>query len=124
MEAKGLGRSATLPPAEASSEAEVKPDETPDRKPGFVVLVLDRRMKQLKRWLVVRIRKGVIPYPRTHVFDALPREMAESFLDVKDTVIAIFSSSFKEETVAFVRGRGQDAENGRLVLCRKKLRHR
>ena len=85
MEAKGLGRSATLPPAEASSEAEVKPDETPDRKPGFVVLVLDRRMKQLKRWLVVRMRKCVILYAKTNVFDVLPREMAESLVDVKDT---------------------------------------
>lgn len=103
LEAKGLGRSATLPPSEASIEAEVKPDETPDGRPGFVVLVFDRRMEQLKRWLVVRIRKGVIPYPKTNVFDALPREMAESFVDVKGTVIQTFGDGFEEETVAFGR---------------------
>lgn len=103
LESKGLGRSATLPPSEASIEAEVKPDETPDGRPGFVVLVLDRRLEQLKHWVVVRIRKGVMPYPKTSVFDALPREMAESFVDVKGTVVQTFGDGFEEETFAFGR---------------------
>jgi formylmethanofuran--tetrahydromethanopterin N-formyltransferase len=91
LEAKGLGRSATLPPAEAFIEAEVNPDETPDGRPGFIVLALDRRLEQLKHWLVVRIRKGVIPYLKTNFFDALPRrEMAQSFVDVKSTVVQTF----------------------------------
>jgi formylmethanofuran--tetrahydromethanopterin N-formyltransferase len=91
LEAKDLGRSATLPPSEASIEAEVNPDETPDGRPGFVVFVLGRRLEQLKHWLVVRIRKGVISYPKTNVFDALPRrEMAQSFVNVKGTVVQTF----------------------------------
>ena len=34
METKGLGRSATSPPCEATLEREVGPDETPDGRPG------------------------------------------------------------------------------------------
>jgi len=41
LEAKGLGRSA-IPPSEASIEAEVQPNETPDGRHGFIVLTLDR----------------------------------------------------------------------------------
>lgn len=50
---------------------------------------------------MVRIRNGLILHPRTNVFGVLPREVAESLVDVKDTVIRIFSSGF-DATVAFV----------------------
>jgi len=103
LEAKGLGRSATIPPSEASLEAEVDPEETPDGRPGFIIQVIDRKLEQLNRWLIVRIRKGVIPYPKTNVFDALPREMAREFVDVKGTIIQTFGDGFEEETEAFGR---------------------
>jgi len=103
LEAKGLGRSATIPPSEASIEAEVNPEETPDGKPGFVVQILDRKLEQLKKWLIVRIRKGVIPYPKTNVFDVLPREMAEEFVSIKGTIIQTFGDGHEEETDAFGR---------------------
>ena len=48
MEAKGLGRSATIPPSEASLEREVSPVETPDQRPGFIIQVLDRKFKNLQ----------------------------------------------------------------------------
>lgn len=103
LEAKGLGRSATIPPSEASIEAEAKLEETPDGRPGFIIQVLDRKLEQLKHWLIVRIRKGIIPYPKTNVFDALPREMATEFVDVKGTIIQTFGDGFEEETEAFGR---------------------
>ncbi|MFQ6124539.1 MAG: formylmethanofuran--tetrahydromethanopterin N-formyltransferase [Candidatus Heimdallarchaeota archaeon] len=103
LEAKGLGRSATIPPSEASLEAEVKPEETPDGRPGFIIQVIDRKLEQLKHWLIVRLRKGVIPYPKTSAFDALPREWAEEFVDIKDTMIQSFGDGFEEETEAFGR---------------------
>lgn len=103
LEAKGLGRSATIPPSEASIEAEVQPSETPDGRHGFVILTLDRKLDHLVHWLVVRIRKGVIPYPKTSVFDALPRELAQKSMDIKGTVIQSFGDGFEEETVAFGR---------------------
>ncbi len=103
LETKGLGRSATIPPSEASIEGEAKPEETPDRRPGFIIQVIDRRFERLKQWLIVRIRKGVIPYPKTNVFDSLPREMAEEFVNVKGTPIQTFGDGFEEETEAFGR---------------------
>lgn len=103
LEAKGLGRSATIPPSEASLETEVKPEETPDGRPGFVIQVIDRKLENLKHWLIVRIRKGVIPYPKTNVFDALPKEWAEGFVDIKGTMIQTFGDGFEEETEAFGR---------------------
>jgi len=103
LEAKGLGRSAAIPPSEASMESEAKPEETPDGRPGFTIQVIDRKLEQLQHWLMVRIRKGIIPYPKTNVFDALPREMAEESVDAKGTMIQTFGDGFEEETEAFGR---------------------
>jgi len=103
LEAKGLGRSATIPPCEASIEAEAKPEETPDGRPGFIVQFLDRKAEPLKDWFIVRVRKGVVPYPKTSVFDALPRKMAVEFLDIKGTMIQTFGDGFEEEAEAFGR---------------------
>jgi len=103
LEAKGLGRSATIPPSEASIEAEVAPDDAPDGRPGFIVQILDRKLDQLEQWFVVRIRKGVMPYPKTNVFDVLPREMAEDFVGIRGTMVQIFGDGFEEEVDAFGR---------------------
>jgi len=103
LEAKGLGRSATIPPSEASIESEAQPKETPDGRPGFIIQVIDRKLEQLQYWLMVRIRKGIIPYPKTNVFDALPRKMAEESVDVKGTIIQTFGDGFEEEAEAFGR---------------------
>ena len=103
MEAKGLGRSATIPPCEATIEAEAKSLETPDGRPGFIIQFLDRKFELLKEWFTVRIRKGVVPYPKTNVFDALPKEMADEFMDIRGTAIQTFGDGFEEETKAFGR---------------------
>jgi formylmethanofuran--tetrahydromethanopterin N-formyltransferase len=103
LEAKGLGRSATIPPCEASLETEAKPKETPDGRPGFIIQVIDRRLEHLKHWLIVRIRKGVIPYPKTSVFDALPRDMAQSYVDIDGTMIQTFGDGFEEKINEFGR---------------------
>lgn len=101
METKGLGRSATIPPFEATIEAEAKPSETPDGRHGFVIQFLDRKFEPLRNWFIVRIRKGVMPYPKTSVFDFLPAEMAEEFVGVRGTIIQTFGDGFEEETKAF-----------------------
>jgi formylmethanofuran--tetrahydromethanopterin N-formyltransferase len=103
LEAKGLGRSATIPPCEASIEAEAKPEETPDGRPGVIIQFLDRKSEPLKECFIIRIRKGVVPYPKTSVFDALPSEMASEYLDIKGTTIQTFGDGFEEETKEFGR---------------------
>ncbi|MEM3626703.1 MAG: formylmethanofuran--tetrahydromethanopterin N-formyltransferase [Candidatus Bathyarchaeia archaeon] len=103
LEAKGLGRSATIPPSEASIEREAEPQETPDGRCGFIIQIMDRNMDQLRQWLIIRIRKGIIPYPKTNVFDFMPVNMAEKFVDVKGTMIQTFGDGFEVETEAYGR---------------------
>jgi formylmethanofuran--tetrahydromethanopterin N-formyltransferase len=103
VEAKGLGRSATIPPSEASIENEVQPQATPDGRPGFVIQVTDRKYEQLQYWLIVRIRKGALPYPKTNVFDAMPQEMAQESIAVEGTMLQMFGDGFEQETEAFGR---------------------
>jgi formylmethanofuran--tetrahydromethanopterin N-formyltransferase len=57
----------------------------------------------MKEWLIVRIRKGIMPYPKTNVFDVLPSGMAQEFVDIKGTIIQTFGDGFEEETEAFGR---------------------
>lgn len=102
-EAKGLGRSATAPPCEASLEREVQPNDTPDDRPGFIIQVMDRKLEQLQKWLIIRIRKGAIPNPQTSVFDALPKELAEEFIDLDGTIIQKFGDGFETKMQAFGR---------------------
>jgi len=101
MEAKGLGRSATIPPSEASIETEAEPGETPDGRPGFIIQFIDRKFEPLKEWFLVRIRKGIMPYPKTNVFDVLPAEMVEESLDIRGTIIQTFGDGFEKEVEAF-----------------------
>ena len=103
LEAKGLGRSATIPPSEATMETEARPEETPDGRPGFIIQFMDRKFETLREWFLVRIRKGVIPYPKTSVYDVLPKETAEEFIDIKGTIIQTFGDGFEEEAEAFAR---------------------
>ncbi|MFW9992339.1 MAG: formylmethanofuran--tetrahydromethanopterin N-formyltransferase [Candidatus Odinarchaeota archaeon] len=99
LEAKGLGRSATIPPSEAYLEREMKAEDTPDGRPGFIIQIMDRKLEHFKHWLIVRIRKGVVPIPQTSVFDAMPPELAENFVEIGGTVIQTFGDGFEEEIV-------------------------
>ena len=103
MEMKGLGRSATSPPCEATLEREVGSEETPDGRPGFIIQMMDRKLEELARCLVLRIRKGALPNPRTSVFDALPPDFAEESIDIEGTVIQRFGDGWEEAIEAFGR---------------------
>ena len=103
METKGLGRSATSPPCEATLEREARPDETPDGRPGFIIQMMDRKLEQLAACMVLRIRKGAIPNPKTSVFDALPPELAEEAIDIEGTIIQRFGDGWEEVVEAYGR---------------------
>jgi len=96
QESKGLGVSATLGPGEAGIECEVKNDESPDHRPGYIVDVGHREKDQLEYWLVARIRKGVLPVPTTSVFDAMPRDVIRYKIDLKGTPIQLFGDGYEE----------------------------
>lgn len=100
-EAKGLGRSATAPPCEASLERFVPPDRTPDGRPGYVVQMMDRKLDNLSNCTGLRLRKGVLPNPQTSVFDWLPREYAESHIDMSDSLVRRFGDGFEQELTLY-----------------------
>ena len=103
METKGLGRSATAPPCEATLERELPPEETPDGRPGFIIQMMDRKLEHLAKCLVLRIRKGALPNPKTSVFDALPPELAEESIDMEGTIIQRFGDGYEEADTVFGR---------------------
>ena len=96
QEMKGLGVSATLGPGEAGIEREVPIEESPDRRPGYLLSVGHREKKELNYWLIARIRKGVLPTPTTSAFDLMPKEMVQYYVDVKDTPIQLFGDGYEE----------------------------
>jgi formylmethanofuran--tetrahydromethanopterin N-formyltransferase len=103
LEAKGLGRSATLPPSEASIEGEAQGTESPDGRPGYIIQIVDRKRTELECWLVARIRKGVLPIPTTAVFDVFPKDGVEYSVKVENTPIQLFGDGYEEITEAFGR---------------------
>jgi formylmethanofuran--tetrahydromethanopterin N-formyltransferase len=96
QESKGLGVSATLGPGEAGIEREVTTEESPDGRPGYLIDVGHREKKELNYWLIARIRKGVLPAPTTSAFDAMPKEMIQYYIEVKDTPIQLFGDGYEE----------------------------
>ena len=103
LEAKGLGRSATLPPSEAFIEREARTTESPDGRPGYILQIADRKRSELEYWLVARIRKGVLPFPTTAVFDAFPKDRVEYSVKIENTPIQLFGDGYEE--IADVFGR-------------------
>jgi formylmethanofuran--tetrahydromethanopterin N-formyltransferase len=103
LQDKGLGRSATTPPCEAYLEREVSPVETPDGRPGFIVQMMDRKRDELAKCLFLRIRKGVLPYPKASVYEAMPPDMTEDFIETKGSIIQAFGDGFEEQTEAYGR---------------------
>jgi len=104
LETKGLGRSATIPPSEASIERAANVTETPDNRPGYILQIGDRKRKELDYWLVARIRKGVVPITTTAVFDALPPNLAaEDFVEIEHTPVQMFGDGYEEVVDVFGR---------------------
>ena len=102
-ETKGLGRSATQPPCEATiAQFDVDGQHTPDSRPGVMLHLFDRKVKHLRECLALRLRKGTLPYPQTAVFNALPADLAsgasdEDTIDLAGTVVQRFADDFDDE---------------------------
>ncbi len=101
METKGLGRSATAPPCEATLERAIPPSDTPDGRPGYVVQMMDRKLESLSKCVALRLRKGTVPNPQTSVFDWLPDGMAEDYIDLEGSVIQRFGDGYEEELTLY-----------------------
>ncbi len=76
VEAVGFATSAIGCPAEAGIDCFVSPDETPDGRPGYAILICASK-KKLKEQLVERISECILTAPTTAAFDGLGDVIAE-----------------------------------------------
>ena len=104
METKGLGRSATSPPCEATLEREVPPEETPDGRPRIHHSDDGPEARAPRQVPGTPHPQGArCPIPRPALFDALPPEFAEESIDMEGTIIQRFGDGYEEADTAFGR---------------------
>jgi formylmethanofuran--tetrahydromethanopterin N-formyltransferase len=77
--ATGFASSRIGCPCEAGIERELGPDETPDRRGGFSILICGEK-KQMKQHVSARISQCVLPVPTVSAFDGLPAVKDRFFL--------------------------------------------
>ncbi|MCC7552973.1 MAG: formylmethanofuran--tetrahydromethanopterin N-formyltransferase [Methanobacteriaceae archaeon] len=70
-EATGYGTSVIGCPAEAGIDSYMPPTETPDGRPGYVIMICNPSKKDLDNELLERIGMCILTAPTTAVFDVL-----------------------------------------------------
>ncbi|MDL2246050.1 formylmethanofuran--tetrahydromethanopterin N-formyltransferase [Methanobrevibacter sp. OttesenSCG-928-K11] len=70
-EATGYGTSVIGCPAEAGIDGYMAPSETPDGRPGYVIMICNSAKKKLDHELLERIGMCILTAPTTAVFDML-----------------------------------------------------
>ncbi len=95
VEAVGFATSTIGCPAEAGIDCFVSPEETPDGRPGYAVLICASK-KKLKEQVVERLAECVLTAPTTAVFDGLSDVVAnvEEKIPVK---LHFFGDGFEEK---------------------------
>ena len=95
VEAVGFATSTIGCPAEAGIDCFVSPDETPDGRPGYAIMICASK-KKLKEQVVERLAECVLTAPTTAVFDGLADVVAEvqEKLPVK---LHFFGDGFEEK---------------------------
>lgn len=76
IEAVGFATSTIGCPAEAGIDCYVSPDDTPDGRPGYAIMICASK-KKLKEQLIDRLAECVLTAPTTAVFDGLADVVAE-----------------------------------------------
>lgn len=70
-EATGYGTSVIGCPAEAGIDCYVPPEETPDGRPGYVIMICNMDKKKLDHELLERVGMCILTAATTAVFDAM-----------------------------------------------------
>jgi formylmethanofuran--tetrahydromethanopterin N-formyltransferase len=73
-EATGYGTSVIGCPAEAGIDCYVPPSETPDGRPGYIIMICNMSKKKLDHELLERVGMCILTAATTAVFDALDDE--------------------------------------------------
>jgi len=92
-EATGFATSKIACPCEAGIERPLLPDETPDGRPGYAILICTEK-KSMKAQVAARIGQCILPAPTASAFDGLP--------DAKDrfyTRMHYFGDAYEERCV-------------------------
>lgn len=76
-ETVGFGSSVIMCPAEAGIDRYVPPNETPDGRPGYVVMICHPKKEELEHQLLERIGQCVLTSATTAVFDDMGAEAEE-----------------------------------------------
>ncbi len=76
-ETVGFGSSVIMCPAEAGIDCYVPPSETPDGRPGYIVMVCHPKKDELEHQLLERIGQCVLTSATTAVFDAMGNDADE-----------------------------------------------
>lgn len=95
MEAVGFATSTIGCPAEAGIDCFVSPDDTPDGRPGYAIMICASK-KNLKTQVIERLSECVLTAPTTAVFDGLADVVGEvqEKLPVK---LHFFGDGFEEK---------------------------
>jgi formylmethanofuran--tetrahydromethanopterin N-formyltransferase len=70
--AVGFATSIIMSPAEAAIEKTLSPEKTPDNRPGVVIQIYNRTLRELKRQMIRRTGQCVMTCSTTAAYDALP----------------------------------------------------
>lgn len=92
--AVGGGGGATL--SESGLECEVAPKDTPDGRPGYIILVGRRFRKDVTPAIPAAIRNNVVPVPTAAAFNAMPDKMTDYFVEIENTPVQLFGDSYEE----------------------------
>ncbi len=98
--ATGFASSIIMCPCEAGIECFVKPECTPDKRPGILVQFWHNDLAVLKQQVIARISQVVLTCPTTAVFDGLPRVRRKITIG---SVIAKFGDGFEVQDELYGR---------------------
>lgn len=76
-ETVGFGSSVVMCPAEAGIDRYVPPSDTPDGRPGYIVMICHPKKEELEHQLLERIGQCVLTSATTAVFDAMGNDAEE-----------------------------------------------
>ena len=97
QEAKGLGTTAIFCPTEAGIEGEVGSSETPDHRPGILLMMGHQKKEKVVKWLPIRIRHCILSVATAAAFDALPDQFASEYIEMEGTPVQLFGDGYEEK---------------------------
>ncbi|RAP53580.1 MAG: formylmethanofuran--tetrahydromethanopterin N-formyltransferase [Methanosphaera sp. rholeuAM130] len=100
VEATGFATSFIGCPAEAGIDEYVKPDRTPDNRPGYSIIICQNSTKKVEEQLLNRIGQCVLTAPTTSVFNLLPESEVQTNLGFK---LAFFGDGYQEKIEKYDR---------------------